>query len=338
MHFDRDGNTGIRVCTQVENGKARVEVTVCLQWDEEENSELIHDKQYGVEVEIQENGNAAAGNCGAGDCTGGGNIVAQMHKRFSGAGLAEAAKDYATEVVLETLFIHPHLWQGTERPYLYSVKAYLLRGETVEDKAETVCGIYTLSFTEEKGFRLNGKSLPLQAVKYQPPIRISGQENWENRLEQDCKNLLELGANAVFLEEKDKNPILLRKLKEAGLILCRQDSDYFPPYCDTTKESLMAPDRQRKLEGYYKYRARYSKEPFVYLCRVEAPEVKNALLTVKAYSNQKKMALYVDGILFEFQESAPEFLFQDVPVNKLTAVLTVQAGECCFSRTLYKRS
>lgn len=46
----------------------------------------------------------------------------------------------------------------------------------------------------------------------------------------------------------------------------------------------------------------------------------NGLVSLTIYSNQKKVVLYVEGVLFLFQSAAsgdPEFIFEDIPVAKL---------------------
>ena len=56
-------------------------------------------------------------------------------------------------------------------------------------------------------------------------------------------------------------------------------------------------------------------------------------------SNQKKVVLYVEGVLFLFQSAAsgdPEFIFEDIPVAKLPLHLAAEAGNLSISLTVTK--
>ena len=60
----------------------------------------------------------------------------------------------------------------------------------------------------------------------------------------------------------------------------------------------------------------------------------NGLLSLTIYSNQKKVVLYVDGLLFLFQTATsgdPEFIFEDIPVAKLPLRLAAVAGNLSVS-------
>lgn len=53
----------------------------------------------------------------------------------------------------------------------------------------------------------------------------------------------------------------------------------------------------------------------------------------------EKVVLYVDGLLFLFQTAAsgdPEFIFEDIPVEKLPLHLAVEAGNLSISLTVTK--
>ena len=65
----------------------------------------------------------------------------------------------------------------------------------------------------------------------------------------------------------------------------------------------------------------------------------NGLVSLTIYSNQKKVVLYVEWVLFLFHSSAcgdPELIFEDIPVAKLPLHLAAEAGNLSISLTVTK--
>lgn len=79
-------------------------------------------------------------------------------------------------------------------------------------------------------------------------------------------------------------------------------------------KGLMTFDRKIKKDSFYIYKAYWSKEPFVHLCGSRYAERAEAVTAVKVYSNQKKVALYVNGELLEEKTGDKVFEFR-VPLN-----------------------
>ena len=71
---------------------------------------------------------------------------------------AEAGEELTIELA------DPILWNGLENPYLYTVRAALVRGGEEIDAVETRVGFRTISFDHEKGCFLNGKHIKLKGV------------------------------------------------------------------------------------------------------------------------------------------------------------------------------
>lgn len=74
-------------------------------------------------------------------------------------------------------------------------------------------------------------------------------------------------------------------------------------------KGLVTFDRKQKKDAYYIYKAWWSKEPFVHLCGRRYHDRLEPVTEVKVYSNQTRVALYVDGTLFAEQEGAHVFRF-----------------------------
>ena len=58
-------------------------------------------------------------------------------------------------------------------------------------------------------------------------------------------------------------------------------------------------DRKTKKDSFYLYKAWWSDEPFVHICGSRYVDRPEAVAKVKVYSNQSKVALYVNGKLVE---------------------------------------
>ncbi len=79
-------------------------------------------------------------------------------------------------------------------------------------------------------------------------------------------------------------------------------------------KGLITFDRKQKKDAYYIYKAWWSDEPFVHLCGSRYVDRLEPVTEVKVYSNQKKIALYVDGALFGEEQGEHIFKFQ-VPIS-----------------------
>lgn len=108
---------------------------------------------------------------------------------------------------------------------------------------------------------------------------------------------------------------------------------------ETAEDALLSADGRTLTERYYYYQAKWSSEPVLYPVLSTLHRQENGLLSLTIYSNQKKMVLYVDGLLFLFQTTTsgdPEFIFEDIPVEKLPLHLAVEAGNLSISLTVSK--
>lgn len=100
-------------------------------------------------------------------------------------------------------------------------------------------------------------------------------------------------------------------------------------------KGLITFDRKIKKDSFYLYKAWWSEEAFVHLCGKRYQDRTEAVTTIKVYSNQKKVALYNNGVFVEEQSGSHVFTFQVKlePENKIEVV----AGECRDSAVIYKK-
>lgn len=101
------------------------------------------------------------------------------------------------------------------------------------------------------------------------------------------------------------------------------------------QKGLVTIDRKTKKDAFYLYKAAWNKkEPFVHLCGKRYVDRTEDVTEVKAYSNQSKITLVVDGKEFETQTGKTIFKF-NVPISgehKITAI----ADSCTDSITVKK--
>lgn len=87
-------------------------------------------------------------------------------------------------------------------------------------------------------------------------------------------------------------------------------------------KGLVSFDRSTRKDTFYIYKAYWSKEPFVHICGRRYVDRHEDVTTVKVYSNQNSVTLYVDDQMYETQTGQKVFEFQ-VPItgaHKIKAV------------------
>ena len=279
---------------------------------------------------------------------------------------------------MTALLLRPHLWDGMRDPYVYLLKAQGRFGtmeygektgctENVEESApaedinEAVevywrqeLAIYDVHVIDKKGIFLNEKEFLPHEVVYRLPPQISDAGTREEQIKEDLERLVRMGANAIRLEETGTGAERQDRCEvRAFYSLCRRRgfltgdlwirSKNLPVYRglpgETTPEALLAADGRTLTERYYYYQAKWSSEPVLYPALSTLHRQENGLVSLTIYSNQKKVVLYVDGVLFLFQSAAsgdPKFIFEDIPVAKLPLHLAAEAGNLSISLTVTK--
>lgn len=287
--------------------------------------------------------------------------------------------EYSSEEAdsMMALLLRPHLWDGVRDPYVYLVKAQgrfgaAEYGETfgVTSEEETVdassidevtevywrqeLAIYDVRVVDKKGIFLNEKEFLPHEVAYRFPPQISDAGAWEEHMKADLERLARMGVNAIRLEgtgsgAEGQDLCEVRSFYS----LCRRSGfltgdlwirpENLPVYRglpgETMAEALLAADGRTLTERYYYYQAKWNSEPMLYPALSTLHRQENGLVSLTIYSNQKKVVLYVDGVLFLFQTAAsgdPEFIFEDIPVAKLPLHLAAEAGNLSISLTVTK--
>lgn len=287
--------------------------------------------------------------------------------------------EYSSEEAdsMTALLLRPHLWDGVRDPYVYLVKAQgrfgtveygektgCTENEEESDPAEDITGavevywqqelaIYDVRVVDKKGIFLNEKEFLPHEVCYRMLLQTGDAGIWEEQMKEDLERLARMGVNAIRLEgtgsgAERQNCYEVR----AFYRLCRRCGfltgdlwirpENLPVYRGLpgeVAEALLSADGRTLTERYYYYQAKWSSEPVLYPALSILHRQENGLLSLTIYSNQKKVVLYVDGVLFLFQSAAsgdPEFIFEDIPVEKLPLHLAAEAGNLSISLTMTK--
>ena len=287
--------------------------------------------------------------------------------------------EYSSEEAdsMTALLLRPHLWDGVRDPYVYLVKAQgrfgtveygektgCTENEEESDPAEDITGavevywqqelaIYDVRVVDKKGIFLNEKEFLPHEVCYRMLLQTGDAGIWEEQMKEDLERLARMGVNAIRLEgtgsgAERQNCYEVR----AFYRLCRRCGfltgdlwirpENLPVYRGLpgeVAEALLSADGRTLTERYYYYQAKWSSEPVLYPALSILHRQENGLLSLTIYSNQKKVVLYVDGVLFLFQSAAsgdPEFIFEDIPAEKLPLHLAAEAGNLSISLTVTK--
>lgn len=225
---------------------------------------------------------------------------------------------------------HPKLWNGPDNPYLYRTDIY---GETGRLIFSLNIPIRNVTNVSEKGIYLNGISLVLKGVYYEisDDDLISQWESTKNML----RWLVRMGANALLIDKlSDTPPQRIYNLQDycdkIGLLVLDSGSKDFPEL-PTLKSLFM--NNGVPGPAYYMQKARWGDEPFVYINVKSLKKQADDLYRINVYSNQNKVAFFVNGKIFGFQNDGPEYVFQDIQVRHLPVSFAAEAGGCYMSIT-----
>lgn len=108
----------------------------------------------------------------------------------------------------------PHLWNGVEDPYLYTVE--LSAGD---DDAMTEVGFRYYSIDRGKGFFLNGKPYPLRGVSMHQDMDGKATALTYEDYDRDYETVRELGCNFLRLAHYPHNDYAFRLCDRMGIIV-----------------------------------------------------------------------------------------------------------------------
>ena len=140
-----------------------------------------------------------------------------------------------------------HLWQGREDPYLYSITADLLEGDTVLDSVSARFGCRTVEVDPERGFLLNGRSYPLRGVsRHQDRLGV-GNALLPQHHEEDMDIICDMGANAIRLSHYQQDPYFYDLCDRRGMVVWTE-IPYAGEVC--SRENVLSQLRELVTQNY----------------------------------------------------------------------------------------
>jgi beta-galactosidase len=98
-----------------------------------------------------------------------------------------------------TTIANPHLWQGRQNPYLYTVRVNVSGENGWRDSVEQPLGLRSFQVDADEGFSLNGQHLDLKGVCRHQDRQDMGNAIGEQEMQEDLDLILDMGATAVRL-------------------------------------------------------------------------------------------------------------------------------------------
>lgn len=114
---------------------------------------------------------------------------------------------------------NPHLWNAKKDPYIYQVQVELLYKDKVLDSKTENFGLRYFEIDAEKGFSLNGQSLPLRGVSRHQDKIDKGSALSDDDHEKDMDLMLEMGINALRLAHYQHAEKVYHLADSAGLVV-----------------------------------------------------------------------------------------------------------------------
>lgn len=118
-----------------------------------------------------------------------------------------------------TLYVNDASLWSPKTPYLYKVKASLLRRNEVYDELEVQAGVRSFSCDPNKGFILNGKETPLRGVSRHQDKLYQGNALTKEDHYADAKIIKELGANTIRLAHYQHSQDFYDACDEFGFVI-----------------------------------------------------------------------------------------------------------------------
>ena len=114
---------------------------------------------------------------------------------------------------------HPHLWNGTADPYLYTIRVEVVRGNSTVDIVEQPLGLRFFRFDPKRGLLLNGERVEIHGVDRHQDWAGLGWAIGPKEQDIDMQMMREMGVNAVRLAHYQHNDYFYQLADRNGLIV-----------------------------------------------------------------------------------------------------------------------
>ena len=143
-----------------------------------------------------------------------------------------------------------HRWHGRKDPYLYTVKAEILRGEEVLDEVSARIGLRTFEIDPERGFILNGEEYPLRGVsRHQDRWGFGNALSHEHHIE-DMDLICEVGATTIRLAHYQHDQFFYDLCDERGMVVWAE-IPYISRHMPTGRENTITQMKELVAQNYH---------------------------------------------------------------------------------------
>ena len=129
----------------------------------------------------------------------------------------EVVSGVGDEAVLEIKDVI--LWHGRKNPYLYTLKAQIVNGDTVLDEVSVRFGCRSFKIDPENGFILNGEEYPLRGVSRHQDRWGLGNALLPEHHRDDMDLICEVGATTIRLAHYQHDQYFYDLCDERGLVI-----------------------------------------------------------------------------------------------------------------------
>ncbi len=142
-----------------------------------------------------------------------------------------------------------HLWDGVKDPYLYSVKASILRGEETLDEVSARFGCRSFKIDPENGFILNGREYPLRGVSRHQDCWEIGNALLPEHHREDMELICDMGANTIRLAHYQHDQYFYDLCDEKGMVVWAE-IPYISRHMPTGNENTILQMKELILQCY----------------------------------------------------------------------------------------
>ena len=118
-----------------------------------------------------------------------------------------------------------HLWNGRKDPYLYTLKAEILRDNCVIDTVTSAFGCRSFEIDPQRGFILNGEEYPLRGVSRHQDRKDIGNALLKEHHDEDMSLICEVGANTIRLAHYQHDQYFYDLCDKFGMVVWAEIPD-----------------------------------------------------------------------------------------------------------------
>ncbi len=143
-----------------------------------------------------------------------------------------------------------HLWDGIDDPYLYTLKAKLIKDGKVKDEVSVRFGCCEFCMDAEKGFFLNGRSYPLRGVSRHQDRIGTGNALTHKEHDEDMAVVKDLGANTLRLAHYQHDQYFYDLCDENGIVVWAE-IPYITKHMTAGKENALSQMKELITQCYH---------------------------------------------------------------------------------------